>query len=199
MPSSKLEFHIAHEADNPTHIFFYKPITVETNTLRVKILDDYKIDFNKLYQFYLNVGGANFSFLAKPLEQKADNVYTFLIKDSWIELRKYPRLKTDSLDIDVSVKGMKGKLADISLGGCKVKFRHPIPRSLFSPPHNRVLVSIYLPGEKEPVNIWAEVVKVDSAEKSVSCEFTHKDERILKLYRRITDLLKGKKKEEILG
>jgi len=189
-----LEFHIAHEAGNPTHIFFYKPVDVQTNILKVKILDDYQIDFNKMYQFYLNIGGTNFSFLAQPLKKEGD-VYTFLIKESWIELRRYPRIKTSDLGIEVKVKDFRGILEDFSLGGCRVKFRHPITRSAFEGHRRKVILSIKLPGEEEPYHLWADVVSVEPAERRIACEFVNKDERILKLYSKISKMLNERAKK----
>lgn len=194
-----LDFHIAHEVDNPTHIFFYKPIEIGTNVLKAKILDDYKIDFDKSYQFYFNSGGATFSFLTKPIEKIGEDTYSFLIKEGWIELRRYPRLKTENLDIKVSVKGLRGKLVDFSLGGCRAKFEYTLPKSLLTANTPRVFTNIYLPGEEKPLNLWVKVVSVNPSRNEISCEFTFRDEKILRIYKKIVELLRKKGREEKSG
>lgn len=191
-----LNFHIAHEADNPSHIFFYKPIEVGTNILKAKILDDYEIDFNKFYQFYFNSGGATFSFLTKPIEKIGKDTYAFLIKEGWIELRRYPRLKTEDLNIKVSVKGLRGKLIDFSLGGCRAKFDYAVPKSLTTAAAPRVFTNIYFPGEEEPLSLWVKIVSVNPSRNEISCEFTLKDEKVLRIYKKIVELLQKKDKKE---
>jgi len=183
------EFHIAHELDNPTHIFFYKPIQIGVNTLKVRILDKYNIDFNKSYQFYLNMGGANFSFFAKPLKKNSEDEVEFLIQESRIELRKYPRLKTDSLNIKVFVRTLEGTLADISLGGCKVKFNGKIPASFFEKGAKATL-SVEIPSESKQVDLSGFIVNVNPKDNAVSFAFEKQDNKVLSVYKTISDLLK---------
>ena len=187
------EFHIAHEVENPAHIFFYKPITIGINTLKAKILDEHPIDFEKYYQFYLNLDGINFSFIGKPLEKNSQNEITFLIKESRIELRRYPRLKTERLNIPVEIQHLSGRLVDISLGGCRIRFDGPIPASLFSS-GSRVPITVKPPGGK-PVNVWGYIVNVNPGERSISVAFAGRDEKVLKLYSRISEMLKNQKGE----
>ena len=157
-------------------------------------MDGYRIDFDKLYQFYFNSGGATFSFLTKPIEKIGEDTYTFLIKEGWIELRRYPRLKTKDLNIKASVKGLNGKLVDFSLGGCRIKFEFPIPKSLLTAQSSKVFLKIFLPDEEQPVTFWANVVSANPERNEISCEFTYRDERVLKVYKKIVELLQKKGK-----
>jgi len=183
-----LEFYIAHEHENPTNLFFYRPVKVTTNLLKAKILDDYKINFDKLYQFYLNLEGLNFSFLGQPIRQSSPDEIIFLIRDSRIELRKYPRLKTENLNIKVSSEGLTGKLLDISLGGCRVGFDIPIPSAFYKSSSRKVLT--VEPPEGKPVKVTAYIVNVNPAHNSVSFAFARNDEKVLKLYTEVSQLLK---------
>jgi len=188
-----LDFYIAHEYENPTNIFFYKPIKVSTNLLKAKILYGYKIDFEKLYQFYLNLEGLNFSFIGKPIRESSPQEILFLIKESRIELRKYPRIKTEMLGIKVSSDGLQGKLMDISLGGCRVVFETPIPTFFYKSSPQKIL-TIESP-EGEPIKISAYIVNVNLQQNSISFAFLKKDEKVLKLYTKIGEYLKRGQKE----
>ena len=188
-----LEFYIAHEYENPTNLFFYRPIKVTTNLLKVKILDDYQINFDKLYQFYLNLEGLNFTLLGKPIRKTSSQEVLFLIKESRIELRKYPRIKTESLAIKVFTGGLQGKLMDFSLGGCRIRFETPIP-PLFYKSSSQKTLTIETP-EGEPVKITAYIVNVNPKQNSISFSFPKRDAKILKLYTKISEYLKRRKKE----
>ena len=180
--------------DNPTHIFFYKPINIGVNTLKVKLLDKFDISFDKRYQLYLNMGGANFSFITKPLRKSSNNEVELLVQDSRIELRKYPRLKTDHLNIKVFVRTLEGILADISLGGCKVKFDKPIPSTFFEK-GAKAKLSMAIPGTDDLVDLSAYIVNVNPKDYAVSFAFETKDNKVLTTYKTISDMLKGKGKE----
>ncbi len=180
--------------DNPTHIFFYKPINIGVNTLKVKILDNFDIDFDKSYQLYLNMGGSNFSFITKPLKKSSNNEVELLVQESRIELRKYPRLKTEHLNVKVFVRTLEGILADISLGGCKLKFNSPIPSSFFEK-GAKAKLSMAIPGIENLVDLSAYIVNVNPKEHAVSFAFETKDNKVLTTYKTISDLLKGKGKE----
>jgi hypothetical protein len=187
------EFYIAHEYENPTHLFFYRPIRLTTNLLKAKILNDYKIDFDKTYQFYLNLGGLNFSFIGKPIRRDAPDEIVFLIQESRIELRKYPRLKTENLGIKVTVENLKGYLVDISLGGCKVKFENPIPEKFYMSSSYKIL-EIETPDGKV-VKIPAYAVNVNTCLNTVSFAFLRKDEKVVKLYTKIGEYIKRLKEK----
>lgn len=188
-----LEFYIAHEYENPTNIFFYRPIKVTTNLLKAKILDDYKINFEKLYQFYLNLDGVNFTLLGKPIFEIFPQKFLFLIKETKIELRKYPRLKTERLGIKVSADDLQGKLIDISLGGCKVGFETTIPTDFYKNSPQKIL-TIELP-EGKPIKISAYIVTVNLQQNTVSFKFLQKSEKILKLYAKISEYIKMEQKK----
>jgi hypothetical protein len=187
------EFYIAHEHDNPTHLFFYRPLRLTTNLLKAKILNNYKIEFDKYYQFYLKLGGLNFSFVGKPIRKEAPDEVVFLIKESRIELRKYPRLKTENLGIRVTAEGLKGYLVDISLGGCKVRFDEPIPEKFYMSSSYKILE--IEPPDGKVVKIPAYVVNVNTCLNTASFAFTRKDEKVVKLYTKIGEYIKRLKEQ----
>ena len=189
-----VEFHIAHELDNSANNFFYKPVSLKTNLLRVKILDAVCLKSDRRYIFYLNIDGVNFALIGRPLRRLSDNEWLFLIEDSRIELRRYPRLNTEHLDIKVQVDNLIGKLADISLGGCRVVFNNPISGLIDHQTASRKRLTFYLP-DYSHVDVWARVVAVNPPKRSISFAFLGPHERVLKLYQYITDLLKRERAE----
>jgi hypothetical protein len=183
------EYFIAHEYENPAYIFFYKPILIEPNIVKAQILSEHNIDFDKTYQLYLNLGGINFTLLVKPLK-KVNNEVIFVVKDSKIELRKYPRLKTDSLNIEVSSDNISGKLLDISLGGCKIR----VDGGLIEPytrQSARKILKFHFPDGKT-YSLTATVVNANPANRTIAFSFPKRSENIVKVYSLIVDMLKKK-------
>ena len=181
------EYFIAYEHNNPANLFFYKPLKIETNFIKAKILDKGQINLEREYHLYLNIGGVNFSFLVQPLKKDNDEV-VFLVKDSKIELRKYPRLKTEGLNISVSSDGIEGKLDDISLGGCRIKVEEGLVE-LFVKKNALKTLSITLPNGKN-FKVKAYVVNVHPQKKFISFSFPQKNSEVLRLYTSIVELLR---------
>ena len=180
--------------DNSANNFFYKPISLKTNLLRLKILDAVCLKLNKRYIFYLNIDGVNFALIGRPLKRLGDNEWLFLIEDSRIELRRYPRLNTEHLGIKVQVDNLFGKLADISLGGCRVVFDNPISGLIDHTNVSRKRLTFY-PPDTPPISVWARVVAVNPPKRSISFAFLGPQETVLKLYQHITELLKKERSE----
>jgi len=150
-------------------------------------LDKCHLDLSSEYYLYLNIGGVNFSLLVRPLLRERDEVI-FFVKESKIELRKYPRLKTDKLDITVTSEGIKGKLDDISLGGCRVKVEEGSIDNFVKQNALKTL-SVTLPNGKN-FQVKAYVVNVQPQKKFVSFSFPQKSSEVLRLYTSIVELLR---------
>ncbi|NPB05425.1 MAG: PilZ domain-containing protein [Aquificae bacterium] len=179
-----MELYIAHEVDNPLEMFFYTPVSMSTNLLKVRLLEGKKVDLEKDYTFYYNRDGINFSFVGRPIKKVGEDTLLVLIKDSRIELRRYPRVKVPFDEIVVEVDGLKGFLRDISLGGCRLQFLKPIPSDFL----DRGLVKrvrFFLP-DGQTFEVKAKVVNIMRESRSVSCAFVMKDETVVKLYKAVT-------------
>jgi c-di-GMP-binding flagellar brake protein YcgR len=118
----------------------------------------------------------------------SDNEVVFLIKDSKIELRKYPRLDTSGLIIKVNTNGLTGLLKDISLGGCKVHFPNGFTPDYYNSSILKELFFILPDGEK--IKVRGKIVNVDGAHKNISYSFTAGDGNVFRVYKKITKLLK---------
>ena len=193
MDISEFEFYIGHEYQNPLKIFYYKPLRITSNTLRAEILNNIKISFDKEYSFYFSVDGINFSFVGKPLEQNSERDFTFLIKESRIELRRYPRIDVDDPNIRVRVNDLEGYIKDISLGGCKVQFLNNLPPHFYKQ-HQNTMLTIELPDAK-PVTIPAKLVNVNPSLNTASFAFASRDVRVIKLYNNVINYLRQKMEE----
>lgn len=188
-----MEFYIGHEKGNPLKAFYYRPVKVTTNTLIAKILGEFKVDFSKEYQFYFTLDGINFSFIGKPVRSERKNEVTFLVKESRIELRRYPRIRVEDPNIVVVSSTLTGYLIDISLGGCKVKFEGEITPSYYkSNPIKRLTFEI---PNYRPISFPARIVNVQLNENSVSYAFNSKDEKVLKLYNAVINYLRLREME----
>ncbi len=156
--------------------------------MKVELIDNYPLDKEKNYQFYLNVDGLNFAVIGKLLK-KDKNTYSFLIKESKIEQRRYPRIPTQDLKIKVYSSLGEGILADISLGGCKVKFEKPKSQPV---KNQEILMTFYLP-TGVTYKILAKVVDYNPSMGTVSFSFPKKDWKIFKLFSEIGLLIRGEK------
>ncbi len=185
-----MDFYIAYEVDNPLNMFFYKPVGISTNLLKVHLLDDKNIDLQKDYQFYFNLDGINFAFVGRPVKREGDRELLVLIKDSRIELRRYPRLKIPFDDLIVEIDGLKGVLRDVSLGGCRLELGKPIPSNFLLGGAEKVL-TFHIPNEKIH-RLKCKVVNVQDRTRNISCAFSQKDDKVIKLYRAITEYIRRK-------
>ena len=188
-----LEFYIAHEKENPLKTFYYQPLKITTNTIIARILDNFEVDFNKEYKFYFTLDAINFAFVAQPIKRERENEVTFLVKESRIELRRYPRIKVEDPAVKVKVGHLEGYLADISLGGCKVNFENEIPATFYKTNPVKVL-TFFIPNTK-PITLSARIVNVQLGENAISFAFNAKDERVLKLYNSVISYLRSKEIE----
>jgi hypothetical protein len=185
-----LDFYIGYEVDNPHHSFFYKPLKITPNLLTVELLEDYKFDPSKEYQFYFTLDGTNFSLIGKPVKIIDRNKAVFLIKDSSIELRRYPRIYLKDKDIKVRIGYLVGYLKDISLGGCRVAFDEPLPRSFYTSHVGKTLEFI-IPG-KDKIRVEGNIVHLMNDSKEAAFVFNSKNPFVVKLYKEVTDYLKEK-------
>jgi hypothetical protein len=162
---------------------------MEPNKLKVQILGPYDVDFDKNYQLYFSLGGVNFVLIGKPIKRRCDIVW-FAIKDSKIELRKYPRLKTESLNIKVVSEDIVAKLLDISLGGCKIKIEKSSIEKYTRSSANKILQLIFPDGQTYFLKAY--VVHADSFKKTIAFAFQKRSETIIKVYALIVEMLKSK-------
>ena len=185
-----VEFHIAHEVDNSINSFFYKPLDLKTNLLTVRVLNGEELNSNKKYVFYLSIDGVNFALIGKPLKRLNENDWLFLIEESKIELRRYPRLNTEILDIKVCVNQLLGKLLDISLGGCKIGFDFSLKDEIL--PKNvlgKKWLHFYLP-DNTVTKVLARTVYLNLSKNTMAFAFLDSHDKVLKLYLKIWNFLK---------
>jgi hypothetical protein len=181
-----LDFFIGFEKDNPSRLFFYKPIKLSTNLLTIELLDNYNLQADKEYQFYFNIDGTNFAFLGKPIKIER-NKAIFLIKDSAIELRRYPRVTVKEKSIKVKVDYFLGWLIDISLGGCRIGFDTPLPRAFYS--YNPIkTLKFFIPPSKE-IKIRAKLINILNDYKEAAFVFDSDSSLRVKLYNEIIKYL----------
>jgi hypothetical protein len=190
-----MNFFIGYEADNPVNNFYYIPLSVDVNKVKVQLLENTKVDPNKLYQLYFSLDGVNFNFLAKPIKFLAENKVIFFILDSKIELRKYPRIPVNKdIPVKVWVDALEAKLLDISLGGCRVKILKPIDLNNYTKSGSiRNLYFQFFDRQKEEIyKILAKVVNVDTQKKEMAFVYIPYQDAIGIVYKRVLNLLKGK-------
>jgi hypothetical protein len=188
-----MNFFIGYEADNPVNNFYYIPLSVDVNKVKVQLLENTKVVPNKLYQLYFSLDGVNFSLLAKPIEFLPDNKVVFFILDSKIELRKHPRIPINKeIPLKVWVDALEAKLVDISLGGCRVKILKPIDLNNYAKSGRiRNLYFQFLDREKEEIyKILAKVVNVNTEKKEMAFVYIPYQDSIGIVYKRILNLLK---------
>ncbi|MEO2153365.1 MAG: PilZ domain-containing protein [Aquificota bacterium] len=190
-----MNFFIGYEADNPVNNFYYIPLSVDVNKVKVQLLENTKVDPNKLYQLYFSLDGVNFNFLAKPIKFLPENKVIFFILDSKIELRKYPRIPVNKdIPVKVWVDALEAKLLDISLGGCRVKILKPIDLNNYTKSGSiRNLYFQFFDRQKEEIyKILAKVVNVDTQKKEMAFVYIPYQDAIGIVYKRVLNLLKGK-------
>jgi ribosomal protein S17 len=190
----KLEYYIAYDVENPANIFFYRPIEIDRNTLKIKILDGYVPDRNKLYKLHWSLDGVNFSLIGKVIELKDCNVI-FVIKESKIDLRRYPRINTEHLNIKVKTNNIEAKLVDISIRGCKIKIEKGSIAEYTQRSARKILQFIFPEGDTYTLEAY--VVNANPALKTVSFTFPRNNNVALKVYSKILDRLKGKNNKRI--
>jgi len=188
-----LDFFIGYEVENPHHVFFYKPVKITTNLLTVELLEDFPLDPEKEYQFYFTLDGTNFALIGKPIKFLDNNKAVFLIKESNIELRRYPRIYLKDQEVKVKIGYLVGWLKDISLGGCRVAFDKPLPRSFYANSAAKTLEFLLPNGER--IKVKGNIVNLLNDFKEASFVFDSKDPAVIKLYKEITEYLKKKSSE----
>ncbi len=188
-----MNFFIGYEADNPVNNFYYIPLSVDVNKVKVQLLENTKVDPNKLYQLYFSLDGVNFNFLAKPIKFLPERKVIFFILDSKIELRKYPRIPVNKdIPVKVWVDALEAKLLDISLGGCRVKILKPIDLNNYTKSGSiRNLYFQFFDRQKEEIyKILAKVVNVDTQKREMAFVYIPYQDAIGIVYKRILNLLK---------
>jgi len=187
-----MDFFIAYEVNNPINHFFYKPIKLETNFFKISLDENAKkrLNPNRFYQFYFNLMGTNFVLIGKPYKVEDKEALIF-VKDSHIELRRFPRIDVEQVKIPVNLELLTGYLKDISLGGCKIAFEKPVPYSyLHSGYKNKLLVNL---NKDKTFEIPIKIVGFSENRKYISCAFTEKDKKILEFYQEVLKKLKEAK------
>jgi hypothetical protein len=185
-----LDFFIGYEVGNPHHSFFYKPLKITTNLLTVELLEDFDFNPDKEYQFHFTLDGTTFALIGKPMKILDRNRATFFIKESSIELRRYPRIYLNDRDIKVRIGYLLGYLKDISLGGCRIAFDEPLPRSFYTSHVNKTL-EFLIPG-KDRIKVSGNIVHLMNDFKEAAFVFNSKNPFVIKLYKEITEYLKEK-------
>ncbi len=155
-------------------------------------MEEVELNPKKLFQFFFTLEGARFSVIGKPLRFDGRRV-TFLVIDSAIELRRFPRVKVPSGLVKVRIEYYVGDLIDISLGGCRVGFENPLPRSFYTGGLEKVLDFILPDGSS--LRVKGKVVNVSSNFKEVSFKFNEHNRRVIELNKRIGELIEKKKSE----
>jgi len=183
-----MNYYIAYEANNPINMVFYNPISIDTNTLKIRLLDDITLNPQKDYEFIFNLDGANLALVGKPIEIKGSEA-TILIKESRIELRRYPRIAVPNNLVMVQIDNFKGVLKDISLGGCRVALNSPILSSLLNKGYEKVARFI-LPDNYQ-VEIPVQIVWASKGKRQISCAFKERNIQVLELYKKIINLIKN--------
>jgi len=193
MGTDNFDFYIGYEIDNPHHSFFYKPIKMTPNLLTIELLEDFEFNPDKEYQFHFTLDGTNFALIGKPVKIIDKNKAEFLIRDSNIELRRYPRVYLkDEDDVKVRIGYRVGKLKDISLGGCRIAFDEPLTRFFYANSAAKTLEFI-IPG-REKIKVEGNLVHLRNDAKEAAFVFQPTNPNVVKLYKEITDYLSEKEK-----
>ncbi len=181
-----LDFYIGYEVGKPHRIFLYKPVKISTNLLTIELVEPFPLERDKEYQFYFRLGKNNFSLTGIPIKVEKNRA-VLLIRDSSIELRRYPRVYLTTPDVKVKVNNLAGYLKDISLGGCRVHFKKPIPRAFYMLDLEKVL-EITVPGY-EPIKVKGRVVNISDSHMEASFVFKEKSPEVVRLHKLITEYI----------
>ncbi len=178
--------YIAYEVNNPINMIFYKPLSLDTNILKIRLLDNIQLKLNQEYEFIFNLNGINLALIGKPIQVEGNNA-TILIRESRIELRRYPRITVPENLVKVQIDKFKGILKDISLGGCRIVLNGPIISRLLNQGYEKIAKFI-LPDDYQ-VELPVQIVWISKEKRQISCAFKERNGKVLELYKRIINLI----------
>jgi hypothetical protein len=183
---------IAYKKDDPSEMFFYRLLNMEVNTLEVQLLDPIK-DKESDYIFIVPFNGIKLSLVGKLLQyDEKTKSALFLIKESDLELRKYPRIKLPSKLVKIEIDSYKGYLVNISFGGIKVQLEKNITGELLNylQTHYPIKAKIYLPTGKV-YTVYLQLVSFDVFKSWLSFKFVKSNSKTMQLYKDIVTYLKN--------
>jgi hypothetical protein len=183
---------IAYKKDDPSEMFFYRLLDMEVNTLEVQLLDPIK-DKESDYIFIVPFNGIKLSLVGKLLQyDEKTKSALFLIKESDLELRKYPRIKLPPKLVKVEIDSYKGYLVNISFGGIKVQLEKNITGELLNylQIHYPIKAKIYLPTGKV-YTVYLQLVSFNVFKSWLSFKFVKSNSETIQLYKDIVAYLKN--------
>jgi len=194
------DIYIAYKKDDPTEMFFYRLMDLGINTLEVQLLDTIQ-DKESEYLFIVPSDGINLFLVGKLLKyDERTKSALFLIKESNLELRKYPRVKLPPNLVKIELDDHTGYILDISLGGLKVQLKKNITGELLnSLKHSHsIRANVILPNGKI-YQTALQLVSFDVFKRQLSFKFYQTNNITTQMYKEIIELLKKKKFEDGKG
>jgi len=215
---------VAYEKGNPFEVFMYRLVDFGVNTFETQILDNRKPGktryvFTLHHDNLVNVmerirllngkvaeaiqkGGKNayYHFIVEPLEyDKFTRSGLFLIRESHIELRRYPRIYLKQPLIEAEFEGLTGFVKNISIGGARIKLSKNLTGEIIEDlvkkgkfPGNFKLV-----GLNKSYELKLKPVAFDIFKSEISVKFEDTSLENVKFYKDIQKILKTK--EEVVG
>lgn len=209
---------VAYKQENPFEVFMYRLTDFGINTFEIQILDDnapertryvfilqhenlvnvmerLKLQNSKISEA-IQKGGKNafYHFIVKPLKyDKYTSSGLFLIKESHIELRKYPRIYLKEPLIETEFEGLKGFVKNLSIGGARIKLSQNLTGEIIEElvKKGKVPGKFKLVGMNKLYELELKPVAFDIFRSEISVKFEDTGLKNVNFYKELQNILKA--------